>query len=68
MIGCNEGRVLLQEVGYCSIGIIKSNTPPIISGNNMGQKCEGDCGLWVRNEMIKRIYPENLKIVKKGAV
>ena len=27
----------------------------------MGQKCEGDCGLWVLNEMIKEMYPENLK-------
>ena len=25
----------------------------------MGQKCEGNCGLWVLNEMIKKIYPEN---------
>ena len=22
--------------------------------NNMGQKCEGNCGLWVLNEMIKK--------------
>ena len=22
---------------------------------------EGNCGLWVRNEMIKEIYPENLQ-------
>ena len=29
--------------------------------NNMGQKCEGNCGLWVLNEIIKKIYPENLK-------
>ena len=29
--------------------------------NNMGQKCEGDCGLWVLNKIIKKIYPENLK-------
>jgi hypothetical protein len=27
----------------------------------MGQKCEGNCGLWVLNEIIKIIYPENLK-------
>jgi hypothetical protein len=27
----------------------------------MGQKCEGNCGLWVLNEIIKNIYPENLK-------
>ena len=35
--------------------------------NNMGQKCEGNCGLWVLNEILKKTYPENLnKIV--GAV
>ena len=33
----------------------------------MGQKFEGNCGLWVLNEMIKKIYPENLKKIK-GAV
>ena len=27
----------------------------------MGQKCEGNCGLWVLNEIIKKMYPENLK-------
>ena len=27
----------------------------------MGQKCEGKCGLWVLDEIIKNIYPENLK-------
>ena len=27
----------------------------------MGQKCEGNCGLWVLNEIIKKVYPENLK-------
>ena len=31
------------------------------SRNNMGQKCEGNCGLWVLNEIIKNIYPENMK-------
>ena len=31
------------------------------SRNNMGQKCEGNCGLWVLNEIIKKKYPENLK-------
>jgi len=33
----------------------------------MRQKCEGDCGLWVLNEMIKKMYPENLKKIV-GAV
>ena len=27
----------------------------------MGQKCEGHCGFWVLNEIIKKIYPEDLK-------
>ena len=25
------------------------------SRNNMGQKCEGNCGLWVLNEIIKKL-------------
>ena len=37
------------------------------SRNNMGQKCEGNCGLWVLNEIVKKIYPENLKKIV-GAV
>ena len=32
-----------------------------------GQKCEGNCGLWVLNEIIKEKYPENLKRIM-GAV
>ena len=35
--------------------------------NNMGQKCEGNCGFWIPNEIIKKIYPENLKKIV-GAV
>ena len=34
---------------------------------NMGQKCEGDWGLWVLNEILKKAYPENLKKIV-GAV
>ena len=33
----------------------------------MGQKCEGNCGLWVLNEIIKKKYSENLKKIV-GAV
>ena len=29
--------------------------------NNVGQKCDGNCGFLVLNEMIKKIYVENLK-------
>ena len=27
----------------------------------MGQKCEGNCGLWVRNEIIFKKNSENMK-------
>jgi len=27
----------------------------------MCQKCGGNCGLWVLHEIIKNVYPENLK-------
>ena len=37
------------------------------SRNNMGQKCEGNCGLWVLNETMDKTYPENLKKIM-GAV
>ena len=33
----------------------------IYTRNNMGHKCEGNCGLWVLNEILKKTYPENLK-------
>ena len=33
----------------------------IYTGNNIGQKCKGKCGLLVLNEIIKKRYPENLK-------
>ena len=33
----------------------------------MGQKCEGNCDLWVLNEILKRMYPESLKKIV-GAV
>ena len=39
----------------------------IYTRNNMGQKCEGNCGLWVPNEIFKESYPENLKKIV-GAV
>ena len=33
----------------------------------MGEKFEGNCGLWVLNDIIKKIYPENMKNIV-GAV
>ena len=32
----------------------------------MGQKCEGNCGLRVLNEIILKKYPENLKKILGG--
>ena len=39
----------------------------IYTRNNMGQKCEGNCGLWDLNEILKKTYCENLKKIL-GAV
>ena len=35
-------------------------TPPISEICIMCQKCEGNCGLWVLNQIIKK-YAENMK-------
>ena len=37
------------------------------SRDNMCQKCEGDCGLWVLIEILQKKYPENAKKIM-GAV
>ena len=37
------------------------------SRNNMHQKGRGDCGLWVLDEIILKIYPENMKKIM-GAI
>ena len=42
-------------------------THTIYTRINMGQKCEGNCGLWVLHEILKKTYPENLKKIV-GAV
>ena len=47
--------------------ILVVNYHTTYSRNSMGQKCEGNCGLWVLNEIIKRMYPESLKNIV-GAV
>ena len=36
------------------------------SRNNMDQKCEGNCGLWVLYEIIKKIYPESMKKIERA--
>ena len=42
-------------------------TPPIAEIIYLGQKSEGNWGLWVLNEMIKKTYPGNSKKIV-GAV
>ena len=42
-------------------------THTIYTRNNVGRKCEGNCGLWVLNQILKKTYPENLKKIL-GAV
>ena len=36
-------------------------THTIYTRNIMGQKCEGNCGLWVLNKILKKTYPEIMK-------
>ena len=53
------------EVTQGAISMEQNHT--IYIRNNKGQKCEGNCGLWVPHEILKKTYPEILnKIV--GAI
>ena len=49
------------------VNILQYTMHTIYSRNNIGKKCEGNCGLWILNEIIEKIYPENLKKIV-GAV
>ena len=49
------------------LGAVLEPPHTIYIRNNMGQKCEGNCGLWVLHEILKKTYPENLKKIV-GAV
>ena len=72
-LGSTEGQGTNQVIKYVNIDIYSylstyrkflchSHTKnTTYTRNNMSQKCEGNCGLWVLNEIIKKIYPENLK-------
>ena len=54
-----------QAFSQTNLSCVTNHT--IYTRNNMGHKCEGNCGLWVLHEMIKKTYPENLKKIV-GAV
>ena len=56
-----------QKYYYTRVTCKSDSKHTIYTGNNMGQKCEGNCGLWVLNEILKKTYPENLKKIV-GAV
>ena len=49
----------LAKEAYSHGGLQTGHT--IYTRNNMGQKSEGNCGLWVLNEILKKTYAENLK-------
>ena len=51
----------------CNFGFCWKGFHTTYTRNNMSQKCEGNSGLWVLNEIIQKIYPENLKKIV-GAV
>ena len=56
-----------QVYSHCFFKFFVLIKHTIYTRNNMGQKCEGNCGLWVLNEILKKTYPENLKKIV-GAV
>ena len=63
----NELQIANCELQNLIPNIWKDQTHTIYTRNNMGQKCEGNCGLWVLNKIINKTYPENLKKIV-GAV
>ena len=62
-----KGNKLLIGPKYFFFSVCHLPFHTIYTRNNMGQKCEGNCGLWVLNEILKNTYPENLKKIL-GAV
>ena len=59
-LNANEREIEREKVQ------MKPHTPPTYTRNNMGKKCEGNCGLWVLNELISKIYHDNLKKIVKA--
>ena len=58
--------VFFIEILYCVLSKVvvlwnANAVHTIYTRNNMGQKCEGNCGLWVLNDVLQETYPENLK-------
>ena len=66
MMDKKSGKILLTTSSFCPSCGPRAHTA--YSRNNMGQKFEGNCGLCVLNEIIKKkTYNESLKKIM-GAV
>ena len=60
--GSLEVRIILEMPIRPILTFLEgSSLHTIYIRNDMGQKCEGNCGLWVLNEILKKTNPENLK-------
>ena len=57
LIGC----LGIETCIVCSISAQTRQEHTTYSRTNMGQKYEGNYGVWVLNEIIEKRYPENLK-------
>ena len=71
---CDFKLVFCPIMDFCFLTLLPTRLCPAVcrffvdvvchttyTRNNMGQKCEHNCGLWVLNEIFKKIYPENLR-------
>jgi hypothetical protein len=61
------GAMIPKKKPYRNVKFSGFCSDTIYTRNNMGQKCEGNCGLWVRNEILKKTYAENLKKIVGAA-
>ena len=57
--GCQKCNFVLERPQLFEFEVATCRTTYSI--NIRLQKCAGICGLWVLNEIIKKIYPENMK-------
>ena len=65
-LGCFLGTYFWCRY-FSKVNILLVYIHTTYTSNNTGQKCEGNCGLWVLNEILKKTYSENLKKIV-GAV
>ena len=56
-----NGEIPLNKTSFRVLQSTADERHTTNSRNNMCQKCEGDCGLWVLIEIIQKKCPENMK-------